>query len=123
MLLFTQETNTWERLSTKSPENADAQIYISRDQCPKFSREIQLTKRLLRSFKAVQPDINFHYSPHRRAVCVDKKLLAKVEAKSFTDFVATWVHDHIDFFKVDKAKIKEQFDANAGLSPNYAYSV
>ena len=123
MLLRNKETNEWEKMFTKTPENEDAKIFIGPDRAPKLKREIQLAKRLHKAFEAVHNDIKSYYNPRNYHVCIDKKPIAKVSAASFESFQVQWIDEHITQFKLDRDKILRDFDAHTGTAPNYTYSV
>ena len=123
LLLRSKETGEWDKLYTKNQENETTQIYIGPDKPPKLKREIQLTKRLRKAFEAVHSDITSYYNPRIRHVCIDKTRIAKVVAVTFESFEVQWIDEHIDLFKLDKAKILQNFDNHSGTAHNYTYSV
>jgi hypothetical protein len=123
MLLRNKESGEWEKLFTTNPENKTTQIYIGPDKPPKLKREIQLTKRLQKSFEGVHSTIKSYFNPRIRHVCIDKKPIAKVIAATFESFEVHWIEEHIDLFKLDKAKIMQNFNDHSGTAPNYTYSV
>ncbi len=115
LLLRNKEDNSWRELYTTDPEGTQVRIYVAPDKSPKYSRERQLTKRLLRSFNHVVPGRKFYFNPRLQAICLDGKPLATITAKAYDEFVPQWKYANLDKYTIDKQPIADHFASISGL--------
>ncbi len=123
VLLRNKENNTWREMSTTDPEGTHVRIYVSPDKSPKYTRERQLCKRLLRSFNHAFPGRSFYFNPRLQAVCLDGKPLATVVAKSFEQFDPKWKYSNIEAYSLDKEPIATHFASITGLAPEIEWEL